>query len=79
MSHEGLHNGYNKDIVEENSVNFVDNNFHYSFDCSTVPAHRQAGTVANNHSHSENRSHISHTSLIRTGVVEGSRKDFENH
>ncbi|GJR45173.1 retrovirus-related pol polyprotein from transposon TNT 1-94 [Tanacetum coccineum] len=41
MSHEGLHNGHNKDIVEENSVNFMDNNFHYSFDCSTVLAHRQ--------------------------------------
>ncbi|GJX74222.1 hypothetical protein Tco_0312817 [Tanacetum coccineum] len=53
----------------ENSVNFVDNNYHQSFDCSTVPAHRQAVPVVDNHNHNENRSHITHTSM--SGAVEG--------
>ncbi|GJW70910.1 putative reverse transcriptase domain-containing protein [Tanacetum coccineum] len=38
---------------------------------SSVPAHRQAGTLVDNHNHSERRSYIIHTSMIRTGVVEG--------
>ncbi|GJU39531.1 putative ribonuclease H-like domain-containing protein [Tanacetum coccineum] len=40
---------------------------------STVPAHRQAITVAGNQNHSENRSHITHTSMSRTGAVEVQR------
>ncbi|GJZ79210.1 putative ribonuclease H-like domain-containing protein [Tanacetum coccineum] len=68
-SHEDPHSFHNKDIVVDNSVNFVDNNYHQSFDCSTVLAHRQAGTVVENHNHSENRSHITRTSMSRHGAV----------
>ncbi|GJT49595.1 hypothetical protein Tco_0975752 [Tanacetum coccineum] len=39
-------------------------------DLSTVPAHRQAVTVADNQNHSENRSHITHMSMSHTGAVE---------
>nr|GEY66707.1 hypothetical protein [Tanacetum cinerariifolium] len=60
---------HNKDIVVENLVNFVDNNYHQSFDCSTIPAHRQAITVVDNYNHSENRSRITRTSMSRHGAV----------
>nr|GFD36119.1 hypothetical protein [Tanacetum cinerariifolium] len=66
---EDPHSYHNKDIVVENSVNLVGNNHHQSFDCSLVPAHRQAGTVVDNHNHSGNRSHITRKSMSRHGVV----------
>ncbi|GJW30304.1 hypothetical protein Tco_0047179 [Tanacetum coccineum] len=40
------------------------------FPHSTVLAHRQAVTVADNQNHSENRSHKTHMSMSRTGAVE---------
>nr|GFA00819.1 hypothetical protein [Tanacetum cinerariifolium] len=58
--HEIPHSYHNK----ENLVNHVENNYHYSFDCSSVPAHRQTRTVVDNHNHNVNYSHI-------TEVVEG--------
>nr|GFB61399.1 hypothetical protein [Tanacetum cinerariifolium] len=54
----------------ENLVNHVDNNYHYSYDCNLVPAHRQAGTVVDNHNHNANYSRINYTSNSRTEVVE---------
>nr|GEV53164.1 hypothetical protein [Tanacetum cinerariifolium] len=61
--------------VVENSVKFIDNNYHQSFDCSSVSAHRQARTVVDNHNHSENRSHISRTSRSRHGAVVVGKKN----
>nr|GEV64102.1 hypothetical protein [Tanacetum cinerariifolium] len=66
-SHEIPHGYYNK----ENMVNHVDNNYHYSFDCNSVPAHKQTGTVVDNHNHNVNYSRITRTSKSRTEVVEG--------
>nr|GFB03659.1 hypothetical protein [Tanacetum cinerariifolium] len=56
---------------KENLVNYVDNNYHYNFDCSSVPTHRQARTVVDNHNHNVNHSGITRTSKSRTGIVEG--------
>nr|GFA18149.1 hypothetical protein [Tanacetum cinerariifolium] len=39
-------------------MNYVDNNYHYSLYCSSVPAHRQARTMVDIHNHSENHSLI---------------------
>nr|GEX54672.1 hypothetical protein [Tanacetum cinerariifolium]GEY07300.1 hypothetical protein [Tanacetum cinerariifolium] len=41
----------------------MDNNYHYCFDCSLVPTHRQAGTVVDNHNHN-----VNHSRITRTGV-----------
>nr|GEV81442.1 putative reverse transcriptase domain-containing protein [Tanacetum cinerariifolium] len=42
-SHEDPHSGHNKDIVVEDSMNHMDKN--YSFHCSTVLTHNEAGTM----------------------------------
>ncbi|GJS16549.1 hypothetical protein Tco_0411021, partial [Tanacetum coccineum] len=39
----------------------------------------QTGLEVDNRNHNEHRSHITHKNTSGTGVVEGSRKDFENH
>nr|GEW25653.1 hypothetical protein [Tanacetum cinerariifolium] len=65
--HEIPHSYHNK----ENLVNHVDNNYHHSSDCNSVPVHRQARTVVDNHNHYVNYSHINYTSNSRTEVVEG--------
>ncbi|GJU81861.1 hypothetical protein Tco_1284226 [Tanacetum coccineum] len=39
-----------------------------------VPAHRQAGTVVDNHNQSENRSHIIRTSMTHIEAVEVDHK-----
>ncbi|GJR45199.1 hypothetical protein Tco_1313302 [Tanacetum coccineum] len=40
---------------------------------NTVLAHRQTVPVVDNHNRSENRSHITHTSMSRTGALEVGR------
>nr|GEW18761.1 uncharacterized mitochondrial protein AtMg00810-like [Tanacetum cinerariifolium] len=65
-----------KDLSRVGSNN---NNYHHSFDCSTVPAHRQVGTVVENRNHNENHLNITRTGKSHTEVVEGSWKDFDNH
>nr|GFA90440.1 hypothetical protein [Tanacetum cinerariifolium] len=44
------HSYHNK----ENLVNHVDNNYHHSSDCNSVPVHRHTGTVVDNHNHHVN-------------------------
>ncbi|GKA86965.1 hypothetical protein Tco_0808676 [Tanacetum coccineum] len=39
----------------------------------------QSDLEVDNRNHNEHRSHITHKNTSGTGVVEGSRKDFENH
>nr|GEX07022.1 putative reverse transcriptase domain-containing protein [Tanacetum cinerariifolium] len=41
--------------------------------------HRQTELEVDNRNHNERHSHITHKKTSGTGVVEGSRKDFENH
>nr|GEX12146.1 TMV resistance protein N-like [Tanacetum cinerariifolium] len=65
-SHETPRSYHNK----KNSAIHVDNNYHYSFDCSSDPAHRQAETVVDNHYHNVNYSRITCISKSRTEVVE---------
>nr|GFB00952.1 hypothetical protein [Tanacetum cinerariifolium] len=65
-SHETPRSYHNKD----NSANHVDNNYHYSSDCSSVPAHRQTGIMVDNHNHNVNHSRITCTSKSRTEFVE---------
>nr|GEZ76694.1 transposase, mutator type [Tanacetum cinerariifolium] len=67
--HEIPHSYHNK----KNLVTHVDNNYHYSSDCNSVLAHRQARIVVDNHNHHVNYSHINCISNSRTEVVEGGR------
>ncbi|GJY44372.1 putative reverse transcriptase domain-containing protein [Tanacetum coccineum] len=75
-SHEDPHSSHNKDIVVENLVKFVENN--QSFDWNTGPDCRQTGLEVDNHSHDGHRSHITHKSMARIGVVEGGLQNLEN-
>nr|GEV28817.1 hypothetical protein [Tanacetum cinerariifolium] len=68
-SHEDPHSGHNKDIVVEDSMNHMDKN--YSFHCSPVPTHNEAGTEADNHNQIENHFHMNHTSNSRMWGIEG--------
>nr|GEV49460.1 hypothetical protein [Tanacetum cinerariifolium] len=68
-SHEDPHNGHNKDIVVEDSMNHMDKK--YSFHCSPVPTHNEAGTEADNHNQIENHFHMNHTSKSHMWGVEG--------
>ncbi|GJR87861.1 hypothetical protein Tco_0211872 [Tanacetum coccineum] len=68
-SREDPRNLYNKDIVVENLVKFVEDN--QSFDRNTGPDCRQTGLEVDNRNRNENRSHITHKSMVRIGVVEG--------
>nr|GEX29266.1 RNA-directed DNA polymerase, eukaryota, reverse transcriptase zinc-binding domain protein [Tanacetum cinerariifolium] len=43
----------------------------YSFHCSPVPTHNEAGTEADNHNQIENHFHMNHTSKSRMWGVEG--------
>ncbi|GKA72171.1 hypothetical protein Tco_0778387 [Tanacetum coccineum] len=43
----------------------------YGVRIGPVHAHRQEAPVVDNHNHNERRSNIIHTSMIRSGVVEG--------
>nr|GEW72027.1 hypothetical protein [Tanacetum cinerariifolium] len=75
--HRDPRNYHNK----ENSTNYVDNDYHYRFDCSSVPALRQAGTMVDNHNHSENHSHIArrgncHSSLSLYKVQDGQQETY---
>ncbi|GKD36944.1 hypothetical protein Tco_1257151, partial [Tanacetum coccineum] len=56
---------------------FVEN--HQSCDLNMGPDCRQTGLEVDNRNHNDHRSHITHKNTSGTGVVEGSRKDFENH
>nr|GEX40712.1 hypothetical protein [Tanacetum cinerariifolium] len=68
-SHEDPHSGHNKDIVVEDSMNHMDKS--YSFHCSPVPTHNEAGTETDNHNQIENHFHMNHTSKSRMWGVEG--------
>nr|GEW61253.1 hypothetical protein [Tanacetum cinerariifolium] len=52
------------DFDLEEEIRLVENLF-------SVPTHRQAGTVVDNHNHNVNHSRITRTSKSRTGIVEG--------
>nr|GEW95463.1 hypothetical protein [Tanacetum cinerariifolium] len=62
-SHEDPHSGHNKDIVVEDSMNHMDKN--YSFHCSPVLTHNEAGNEADNHNQIE-RYHVVPPSVTRT-------------
>nr|GFA96582.1 hypothetical protein [Tanacetum cinerariifolium] len=68
-SHEDPHSGHNKDIVVEDSMTHMDKK--YSFHCSPVATHNEAGTEADNHNQIENYFHMNHTSKSRMWGVEG--------
>nr|GEY95319.1 hypothetical protein [Tanacetum cinerariifolium] len=70
-SHEDPHSGHNKDIVVDDSMNHMDKK--YSFHCSPVPTHNEAGTEAGNHNQIENHFHMNHTSKSRMWGVEGGK------
>ncbi|GKC67000.1 hypothetical protein Tco_1099598 [Tanacetum coccineum] len=61
-SREDPRNLYNKDIVVENLVKFVEDN--QSFDRNTGPDCRQTGLEVDNRNRNENRSHITHKSMF---------------
>nr|GEW17788.1 reverse transcriptase domain-containing protein [Tanacetum cinerariifolium] len=61
----------------ENLVTHVDNNYHHSSDCNSVPVHRQTRTVVDNHNHHVNYFHINCTSNSRTEVAKD-QKDGTN-
>nr|GFC75996.1 hypothetical protein [Tanacetum cinerariifolium] len=68
--------GHNKDIIVEDSMNHMDKN--YSFYCSPVPTHNEAGTEADNHNQIENHVHMNHTSKSRMWGVEGGKNQEGN-
>nr|GFB53718.1 hypothetical protein [Tanacetum cinerariifolium] len=70
-SHVDPHSGHNKDIVVEHSMNHMDKK--YSFHCSPVPTHNEAGTEADNHNQIKNDFHMNHTSKSRMWGVEGGK------
>nr|GFA75905.1 hypothetical protein [Tanacetum cinerariifolium] len=70
-SHEDPYSGHNKDIVVEDSMNHMDKN--YSFHCSPVPTHNEAGNEADNHNQIENHVHMNHMSKSRMWGVEGGK------
>nr|GEY96123.1 hypothetical protein [Tanacetum cinerariifolium] len=63
---------------KENLVTHMDNNFHHSSDCNSVPIHRQTRTVVDNHNYHVNYSHINCTNNSRPEVVEGSWNCMKN-
>nr|GFD14077.1 hypothetical protein [Tanacetum cinerariifolium] len=69
------HSYHNK----ENLVTHVNNNYHYSSDCNSVPVYRQMETVVDNHNHHVNYCHINCTSNSRTEVGVGSWNCLEDH
>nr|GEY98844.1 hypothetical protein [Tanacetum cinerariifolium] len=68
-SHEDPHSGHNKDIVVEDSMNHMDKK--YSFHCSPVLTHNEAGTEADNRNQIKNHFHMNHMSKSRVWGVEG--------
>ncbi|GJZ88498.1 hypothetical protein Tco_0660280 [Tanacetum coccineum] len=73
-SHEDPHNLHNKNIVVENSVKSVENNQSVE---TTGSDCRQTGLEVDNRNRNENRSHITHESMVRIGVVEDGLQHLE--